>query len=172
MSTKEFGTDKKLETNFSYLSIGSNIDDRLQNLSKSKIEIEKIIGKIHKSSKIYETEPWGYKDQKFFLNMVLYVETLLDAESLLFACKKIEKNMGRIKNKKWRERNIDIDILYYNTDSINKKNLQIPHKHIHERKFILKPLNDIDPNYINPTLLKSNSKLLNECTDNSIVNDI
>ena len=74
--------------------------------------------------------------------------------------------------KKWGERNIDIDILYYNNDIINQKDLQIPHKHLHERKFILKPLNDIDPNYINPTIRKTNSKLLNECTDNSIVNDI
>ena len=172
MSMKEFGIDKKLETNFSYLSIGSNLEDRRQNLSKSQIEIEKIIGKIHKSSKIYETEPWGYKEQNFFLNMVLYIETLLDAESLLLACKKIEENMGRIKNKKWGERNIDIDILYYNNKIINKKDLQIPHKHIHSRKFILKPLNDINPNYINPKLLKTNSKLLNECKDNSIVNDI
>ena len=172
MSTKEYGTDKKSETNFSYLSIGSNIGDRLHNLSKSQIEIEKVIGKIHKSSKIYETEPWGYKEQKFFLNMVIYVETLLNAESLLLACKKIEKNMGRVKNKKWGERNIDIDILYYNNDIINQKDLQIPHKHLHERKFILKPLNDINPNYINPSIRKTNSKLLNECTDNSIVNDI
>ena len=114
----------------------------------------------------------AYKEQKFFLNMVIYVETLLNAESLLLACKKIEKNMGRVKNKKWGERNIDIDILYYNNDIINQKDLQIPHKHLHERKFILKPLNDIDPNYINPTIRKTNSKLLNECTDNSIVNDI
>tara|TARA_B100000886_G_scaffold257771_1_gene182820 strand:+ start:24 stop:542 length:519 start_codon:yes stop_codon:yes gene_type:complete len=172
MSTKEYGTNKKSETNFSYLSIGSNIEDRLQNLLKSQIEIEEYIGKIHKSSKIYETEPWGYKEQKFFLNQVLYVQTLLEAESLLKACKKIERNMGRVNNKKWGERNIDIDILYYNNDSINKKNLQIPHKHLHERKFILKPLNDINPNYINPKLLKTTSKLLNECTDKSIVNDI
>ena len=172
MSTKEYGTDKKSETNFSYLSIGSNIGDRLQNLSRSQIEIEKIVGKIHKSSKIYETEPWGYKEQNFFLNKVVYVETLLNAESLLLACKKIEKNMGREKNKKWRERNIDIDILYYNNVIIKKKDLQIPHKHLHERRFILKPLNDINPNYINPTLRKTNSKLLSECTDNSIVNDI
>ena len=172
MSMKEYGTDKKSETNFSYLSIGSNIGDRLQNLSRSQIEIEKVVGKIHKSSKIYETEPWGYKKQKSFLNKVVYVETLLNAESLLLACKKIEKNMGRLKNKKWRERNIDIDILYFNNDSINKKDLQIPHKHLHERRFILKPLNDINPNYINPVLRKTNSKLLNECTDNSIVNDI
>ena len=104
--------------------------------------------------------------------MVIYVETLLNAESLLLACKKIEKNMGRVKNKKWGERNIDIDILYYNNDIINQKDLKIPHKHLHERKFILKPLNDINPNYMNPTLRKTNSKLLNECTDNSIVNGI
>ena len=55
MSTKEYGTDKKSETNFSYLSIGSNIGDRIHNLSRSQIEIEKVVGKIHKSSKIYET---------------------------------------------------------------------------------------------------------------------
>jgi 2-amino-4-hydroxy-6-hydroxymethyldihydropteridine diphosphokinase len=80
--------------------------------------------------------------------------------------------MGRSTNGKWRERIIDIDILYFNNSIVKKNNLLIPHKFLHERKFILKPLNDIAPNFLHPKILKTTSNLLNECRDNSTVNAI
>lgn len=169
MSTKEFGTDRKSEINLIYLSIGSNIGDRTKNLSNSLLEIENEIGNIVCKSKIYETEPWGYKYQDFFLNQVILVETYLIPETLLDTCKLIESKMGRKVNKKWRERIIDVDILYFNNSIIKKNNLLIPHKFLHDRKFILKPLNDIAPNFLHPKLLKTTSNLLSDCIDKSTV---
>ncbi len=172
MSTKEFGTDKKSEINLTYLSIGSNIGDRIKNLSKSRLEIKKKIGNIIYESKIYETEPWGFKKQDFFLNQVLFVKTFFNPERLLKNCKKIERGMGRKVSGKWKERIIDVDILYFNNSIVEKSDLLIPHKFLHERKFILKPLNDIAPNFLHPKILKTTSNLLNECIDNSAVNVI
>ena len=77
--------------------------------------------------------------------------------------------MGRKVNKKWRERIIDVDILYFNNSIIKKNNLLIPHMFLHDRKFILKPLNDIAPNFLHPKLLKTTSNLLNDCIDKSTV---
>ena len=71
MSTKEFGTDRKSEINLTYLSIGSNIGDRIKNLSSSRLAIEKQVGNLVYESKVYETEPWGYKEQGFFLNQIV-----------------------------------------------------------------------------------------------------
>jgi 2-amino-4-hydroxy-6-hydroxymethyldihydropteridine diphosphokinase len=172
MSTKEFGTDRKSEINLTYLSIGSNIGDRIKNLSSSRLAIEKQVGNLVYESKVYETEPWGYKEQGFFLNQVVFVKTYFNPYRLLETCKKIERDMGRSTNGKWRERIIDIDILYFNNSIVKKNNLLIPHKFLHERKFILKPLNDIAPNFLHPKILKTTSNLLNECRDNSTVNAI
>ena len=172
MSTKEFGTDRKSEINFIYLSIGSNLGNRVKNLSRSLLEIKKQVGNLILESRVYETEPWGYKEQDYFLNQVVSVKTFLNPNRLLETCKKIEKDMGRNFNGKWRERIIDIDILYFNNIIIEKKNLLIPHKHLHQRKFILKPLNDIAPDFQHPKILKTTSNLLNECVDNSTVNAV
>jgi len=79
--------------------------------------------------------------------------------------------MGRKINIKWRERNIDIDILYYNSDIIDEKLLKIPHPHIEKRKFVLLPLNELDEDYIHPKLMKSNAYLLETCEDKCIVKE-
>ena len=73
--------------------------------------------------------------------------------------------MGRIRNEKWGERIIDIDILYFGNEIINTADLKIPHPHLSERKFVLIPLVEISPDFIHPLLNKSNSVLLNECKD-------
>ena len=172
MSTKESGTDKTWEIiNYSYLAIGSNIGKRKRNLNKSISYIKSNVGKIYKSSKIYESEPWGFKKQNYFLNQIILVETKLTPLELLNKCKEIEKKMGRKINIKWRERNIDIDILYYNSDIIDEKLLKIPHPHIEKRKFVLIPLNELDEDYIHPKLMKSNSYLLETCEDKCIVKE-
>ena len=103
MSTKESGTNKNLDIiNYSYLSLGSNIGKRKRNLNKSILYIKSKIGKIYKSSKIYESEPWGFKKQNYFLNQIILVGTKLNPLELLNKCKEIEKKMGRKINIKWR----------------------------------------------------------------------
>ena len=122
MPMKEYGIDKKLETNIAYLSLGSNLKNKADNIFEASTFIEKEVGPIIKLSKLYITEPWGIKNQNKFLNQVLSIETSLNPLDLLNTCKKIEKKMGRISSRRWGERLIDIDILYYNNSIINMKN--------------------------------------------------
>ena len=91
---KEYGIDKKLETNISYLSLGSNLKNKVDNIFKATSFIENIIGPIIKSSKLYTTEPWGVKNQNKFINQVLSIKTSLSPLDLLNECKNIEKKNG------------------------------------------------------------------------------
>ena len=123
MSTKEFGTDKKLEIENIFLGLGSNQGDRELNLKNSIKLLNSRVGKVLNSSGIYESEPWGVKNQNYFLNQVIEIETHIDPNDLLNICKNIEYDMGRKPGIKWGKRVIDIDILYYQSKVINQKNL-------------------------------------------------
>ncbi len=141
-----------------YLCLGSNIENRvtfIQQATGLLVESEHV--KIIRSSTIYETEPWGNKDQKWFLNAVIEVKTKLSPQELLDLCLDVETKLGRTRdeNTKWGARNIDIDILLYNEDIIREDNLTIPHKHMHERAFVLVPLLELIPDYIHPVKNKS-----------------
>ena len=135
-----------------FLSLGTNIGKRMLNLKQAKFEMEKhpkIM--ITSTSKIYETSPMEKKDQDFFLNQVVEINTNLEVYELLDYLKLIELNMGRnLNEKKYHPRIIDIDILTYKDLNINNKDLIIPHGKIKLRKFVLKPWTDIASNYILP----------------------
>jgi 2-amino-4-hydroxy-6-hydroxymethyldihydropteridine diphosphokinase len=107
---------------------------------------------IVKSSSYYHTRPWGKTDQADFINAVVQVETELTPRELLELCLAIEKQMGRIRDEKWGPRIIDIDILCYGTQVLQEPNLTIPHPYLHERAFVLVPLNEIAPDYVHPVL--------------------
>ena len=141
MSTKEYGTNKKLEIENIFLGIGSNQGDRELNLKNSIKLLNSRVGKVLNTSGIYESEPWGVKNQNFFLNQVIEIETHIDPNDLLNICKNIEYDMGRKPEIRWGKRIIDIDILYYQSKIINQENLKIPHKLMHDRKFVMIPLN-------------------------------
>ena len=155
-----------------YLSLGSNKGKRLkninyaQNLLKTKLVCSKII-----SSPIYETKPMYYAKQQNFLNLVLKANTQLNPSKLLHSIKNIEKNIGRkslsLTN---HPREIDLDILAYNNETVNMTNLIIPHPKICERAFVLVPWNDISPNFKLVNMNKTISTLLNnlKIKDNSI----
>ena len=135
-----------------FLSLGTNIGKRMLNLKQAKFEMEKhpkIM--ITSTSKIYETSPMEKKDQDFFLNQVVEINTNLEVYELLDYLKSIELHMGRnLNEKKYHPRIIDIDILTYKNLNINDKDLIIPHSKIKLRKFVLKPWTDIASNYILP----------------------
>ena len=145
-----------MEINKVFLSLGSNIGDRVHNLSLARIVISNKIGNITINSKIYQSEPWGFELQDNFLNQIIIVETYLNS---------IEKKLGRVRKRKWEPRNIDIDILFYNNEVIYTKNLIIPHPLIQKRNFILIPLNEIAKNYIHPKINKSINQLLKSSKD-------
>lgn len=140
----------------SYLSLGSNLGDKKENLKKAIEKISTLPNTtLVKASSFLETEPFGYLDQDLFVNACLEIKTLLTARELLSACLEIEENMGRKRDVKWGPRNIDIDILFYDKDIYDEEDLVIPHPWIEERLFVLEPLAEIAPNYIHPILKKT-----------------
>jgi 2-amino-4-hydroxy-6-hydroxymethyldihydropteridine diphosphokinase len=154
-----------LKHNKVFLGLGSNLGNREENLLKAQKLINKKVGKVHSKSSIYETAAWGITEQNAFLNQVLEIETVFSPDAVLHLLLKIEKNMGRIREIKWGERSIDIDILYFNNEIISTENLAIPHPFIQERKFVLLPLCEIAPVFIHPKLKQSNLELLEKCQD-------
>ena len=149
-----------MEINKVFLSLGSNVGDRIHNLSLGRSKLFNEVGKIINNSKIYESEPWGFKFQANFLNQIIIIETYLESKEVLKHILSIEKKLGRIRKEKWAPRIIDIDILFFNNDIINSKNLVIPHPLIQNRNFILVPLNEIAKNYVHPGTNKTMSQLL------------
>ena len=148
-----------------YILLGTNLGDKLSNLQLAIRQIEENLGTISSASSVYETEPWGRTEQDSFLNQVLCIMTKLDPLETLASCLKIEKAMGRVRFEKWKERVIDIDILYFNDEIYTSPSLVIPHPEIQNRRFTLEPLVEISPDHVHPKLLKTNKKLLAICDD-------
>jgi len=153
-----------------FLGIGSNLGDRAGNLRNAVNMIGEVTGTAVRESSVYETEPWGFSADTSFLNMVVGFETSLHPGALLSAMLDIEVSMGRIRSKsKYSSRVIDIDILLFGDLVLNEKLLQIPHPHLHERRFVLVPLAEIAPDFIHPLFKKSVLILLESCPDPSSV---
>lgn len=148
-----------------YLSLGTNLGERVQNLAQARQFIALIVGPIRQVSPIYETAAWGIEAQASFLNQVLEVETNLSPTALLEAILGIEQKMGRIRKVKWGERLIDIDILFYGDLVIDEERLKIPHPYIPVRNFVLAPLAAIAPNFVHPILKMTMAQLLEASTD-------
>jgi len=145
-----------------HIGIGSNLGKREENCLRSIDFLEEEGIFIRKCSTLYESEPWGVKDQPRFVNAAVEVETDKKPQALLAALKKIEKTMGRTETGRWGPRVIDLDILFYNDLVIDTPDLRIPHPFMHERKFVLRPLSDIAPDKMHPVLRKTVKELLAE----------
>ena len=146
----------------SYIGIGSNLGNRQENCLRAVEILEKRGIKVQKKSSLYETEPWGVTDQPRFINMVVQIETTLKPNDLLRLLKNIEGEIGRQDSFHWGPRIIDLDILLYNALVLNEENLRIPHPHLHEREFVLKPLNEIAPDVIHPLFHVTIDKLTHD----------
>lgn len=147
-----------------YLGLGSNLGSRRQNILDACAMMQKTKSiRVKKMSKLWETEPWGYKDQPRFINAAVEIETGLPPTQLFMILKGIEKKLGRRPQKvKWGPRIIDIDILLYGDETIKTSRLEIPHPKMHKRIFVLKPLAEIAPDVIHPKLKKTIKALLRE----------
>ncbi|MBE0426732.1 MAG: 2-amino-4-hydroxy-6-hydroxymethyldihydropteridine diphosphokinase [Nitrospirae bacterium] len=145
-----------------YIGIGSNLGNREENCFHAIELLEKKGIKIKKKSSLYETEPWGIKQQPIFLNMAVEIETELEPDKLLRLLKDIEKKLGRKNTLKWGPRIIDLDILIFDDIILNKKDLKIPHPLMHKRGFVLKPLNEIAPKINHPLLNRSIAELVQQ----------
>lgn len=155
-----------------YIALGSNQNDPLERLKEAKNKLIESGLKFIEESSIYETEAWGLKDQKNFLNQVIKIETLRYPFDLIKDLLNIESEMGRKRDIRWGSRTIDLDILFYEDWVLKCPKLTIPHPKIQERNFVLVPLNEIAPNFIHPIYLKPIHELLQESNDNSWVKKI
>lgn len=151
--------------NKAYLLTGTNLDERLKNISKAAQLISEYCGNINKKSAVYETAAWGKTDQPAFLNQALELFTELNAKQLIRRVLKIEKQMGRIRIEKLGPRIIDIDILLFNNDQYQLPFLTVPHPELQNRKFALTPLAEIAPGLVHPMLNKTINTLLQDCPD-------
>tara|TARA_B000000565_G_C23654859_1_gene328100 strand:+ start:34 stop:519 length:486 start_codon:yes stop_codon:yes gene_type:complete len=148
-----------------YLQLGSNLGDRNLLIKRALELINNHIGKILQCSRIYESTPWGVDGQDKYLNQAVQLKTNLIADDILSEIHDIEKKLGRVRVEKWGERLIDIDIIFYNNDIIENKNLCIPHKHMHQRNFVLIPMSEIAADIVHPKYNKTVAELLVESQD-------
>ena len=149
-----------------YLGLGSNRGDRLAYIESAIDYISRIeLTSLLRVSAVYETEPWGIREQNFFLNCVTEITTGLDAHALSGKLKEVEKIIGRTNSSKWHEREIDIDLLFYGDMIVNSNNLRVPHAEVENRKFVLVPLNEIVPELVHPVSGKTIAKLLEVSKD-------
>ncbi len=153
-----------------YLGLGSNKGERLTYLQSALNGIGKLAGtSVRSVSSVYETEPVGKKDQAEFLNAVAEIETSLSPHELLRTLKRIEKDLGRKDWIRWGPREIDIDILYYDDAVLKDVKIQIPHREIANRRFVLIPLSEIAQGLVDPARKLSVADLMKFCPDTSTV---
>ncbi|WP_249872190.1 2-amino-4-hydroxy-6-hydroxymethyldihydropteridine diphosphokinase [Oceanobacillus saliphilus] len=155
--------------NLAFLALGTNIGTRHEHLREALQLLKKNDHiNILKQSSIYETVPVGYTDQEDFLNMVILVETSLSSMELLEYCQSIELQLGRKREIRFGPRTIDLDILTYNQENSTVERLIIPHPRMHERAFVLIPLQEIAPDFVLPVWNKRIVELINELPDTDI----
>ena len=146
-----------------YLSLGSNLGDRQQNIRHAVERLEEAGLRVVQSSSVYETEPQDRRDQPWFLNTAIQVETRLFPKQLLALIHKIERELGRKRTLSKGPRVIDIDILLYGNFVIESAELQIPHARLAERRFVLEPLQEITPGLRHPITKKTVGDMLTHC---------
>ncbi len=144
------------QVNLVYLALGSNLGDKKNNLNKVIHLIQKEEIFIKKKSKFYSTKSWPNENYPDFINSIILIETKLNLTELFLKIKKIEKKLGRTKSKKNHPRVCDIDIIDYNGEIIRRELgnhiLNIPHKRMHNRNFVLFPLYELDKDWVHPEL--------------------
>ena len=146
-----------------YIGIGSNLGDREKHIEDATRRVRELPGVVEvRGSSLYETEPVGGPPQGPFLNGALCVETALEPLDLLRGLQAIEAGLKRERVVKWGPRTIDLDILLFDDLVLQTPDLIIPHPLMHERDFVLRPLNEIAPDVVHPVLELTTAELLSE----------
>lgn len=152
-------------THLVYLSLGTNLGNKEENLCTAMTLIEEQVGTITSQSALYASAPWGFDSENKFLNNAISVETSLTPEELLSTTQRIEHTLGRTHKSvdgQYSDRLIDIDILLYDDVVMHTPSLTLPHPLMHRRLFVLEPLSEIAPTMIHPLLQKEIATLCNE----------
>ena len=151
------------------LSIGSNLGNRLENIERSLEFIHQEVGTIIKISRLYETPAWGFESDAFY-NCALVLHTFSSAQKVLSQVLKIEKRLGRLRNKVqgYQSRTIDIDLIAFDSAVIDTEKLQIPHPLMQNRNFVLLPIQDLNLDWKHPILQKNSAELILLSPDKSV----
>lgn len=128
-----------------YLSLGSNLGDRVENLAAAVRKLDAAHTRVLRVSSVYETAPQGKTDQPNFLNIALEVETELSARQLLGHAQSVEQALGRVRKERWGPRIIDLDIVLYGDLTLPDEELTLPHPRMHQRAFVLIPMLEVNP---------------------------
>lgn len=151
-----------------YIGLGSNLGQREDFIERA---IESLVATpgiyLRRRAGLYETEPVGIKDQPWFLNTVIEIETDLSPQALLGLCKQIEHRLGR--QNRYGPREIDLDILLYDQLILSEPHLQIPHPELHRRRFVLAPLAELAPLQLHPVLRLPIVELLNALDTQEVI---
>lgn len=152
-----------------YISIGSNLGDKLDNCRRGIIDLTGSgENELLRQSPFYRTEPVDYLDQDWFVNAAILIRTALPPKSLLAKLKQIEKDAGRVeKTVRFGPRVLDMDILLYEDLVLDTPELKIPHPRMHQRRFVLQPVCDITPHVLHPVLKQTMSALLRQLETDS-----
>ena len=155
-----------------FVLLGSNLGDRELLVNQACKMMGERCGEIVAKSRLYESEPWGFRAEHWFLNQVVKMETSLSPDALMTELLAIEKELGRDRttpHEGYVSRPIDLDILYFGDKIIETQLVTAPHPRLHQRRFTLLPLCDVAPDFVHPILKKTNLQLLDECQDTGIV---
>ena len=145
-----------------YIALGSNLGDRRANLQAAIDKVREAGIEVLEVSSFLETEPYGVTDQPSFVNAVMKVKTDLEPLELLRTLLGIEQEMGRVRKRHWGERNIDLDLLFYEDVIMTSEELNLPHPDMQNRDFVLVPLAELAEGLIHPVLKKSIGQLNDE----------
>jgi 2-amino-4-hydroxy-6-hydroxymethyldihydropteridine diphosphokinase len=153
-----------------FLSLGGNLGNTQEIFERCYPMIENKVGPILEQSSLYRTAAWGLTEQADFINQVILLESDLRPEEILTEIQAIEQALGRERKITWGPRTLDLDILFIDQQIIQKADLQVPHPHIQNRKFILIPMQEIAGTYEHPIFNKTIIQLLQETNDETAVN--
>jgi 2-amino-4-hydroxy-6-hydroxymethyldihydropteridine diphosphokinase len=150
-----------------FISVGSNLGNKFENCRSGIQALTRANARLQAQSRIYKTEPVDFLDQDWFVNYVVQIKTVFDPFQLLERIKSIQHKAGRSHDKiRFGPRILDLDIIFYDAVVINSSRLVLPHPRMHKRRFVLKPLCDIDPALIHPVLKLDMQTLLDRLDDN------
>lgn len=155
-----------------FILLGSNLGNRERLVNQACRMMGERCGEIMAKSRLYESEPWGFKSEHWFLNQVVQINTLLSPNELMQTLLDIEKELGRDRTTPhdgYVSRPMDLDILYFGNEVVDTELVNAPHPRLYQRRFTLLPLCDLAPDFVHPVLKKTNHQLLDECQDTGIV---
>lgn len=157
-----------------YILFGSNQGDKAAIFEQACIYINRC-GEITAVSSAYESEPWGFDTDEWFLNRLIELQTELSPDDLMAELLDIERELGRVRHPEvegYTSRTADLDILYYGTQVVNTERVIAPHPRMHLRRFALLPMCELNPDFVHPFFQLTQSELLELCPDDSVVNKL